>query len=305
MRRRLCAAGTVTPDPRSGKWADAILRQQQPDGTWPGGFHGLAQPGTGKKTLTTEQALRRLHVLGFTAADEPIRRCLDTMAACLRGERKIDSYWETGIDWAMYEPLMLAAWIRLYDPEQPDALAFASRWARVAEAGFSGGSHDSDAWNAACEAEFHRAARHPRPLGFSALYHTMLLPGLLSPTTEAALVRHVLHTGMYYIHERPLTPPPACFQSRETSRWLAALSLLTAYPAAREELAFAKVWLHLNARPDGAWDMGAACADRVYLPLADSWRSEAVRAADCTSYVRRALALLHDTSVSQQPPAPL
>ena len=274
----------MTANPRSGKWAAGVLSQQQPDGTWPGGFHGLAAPG--KSPLTTEQALRRLHALGFTGADEPVRRCLQTMTACLRGERKIDAYWEKGIDWAMYEPLMLGAWIRLFDPEQPDALAFARRWARVAEAGFSGGSYDDAAWNAAYEAEFHRAARHPRPLGFSAMYHTMLLPGLLSPAAETALVEHVLHTGMYYVHERPLTPPPASFQSRETSRWLAALSLLTAYPAAREALAFAKAWLYLHARPDGTWDMSAACADRVYLPLADSWRNEAVRRADCTCRIR-------------------
>ena len=276
----------MTPDPRSGKWADAILRQQQPDGTWPGCFHGLAQPGTGKKPLTTEQALRRLHVLGFTIQDEPVRRCVAVMAACLRGERKIDGYWETGIDWAMFEPLMLAAWIRRFDLQQPDALAFGRRWARVAEAGFHSGEYDSAAWNTAYEAEFRRAARHPRPLGFSALYHAMLLPGLLSPAAETALVRHVLHTGMYYVHERPLTPPPAALPSREASRWLAALSLLTAFPAAREELTFAAAWLRLNAAPDGTWDMGPACADKVYFPLSDSWRREAVRRADCTRRIQ-------------------
>ena len=280
----------MTPDFRQGKWAAAILSAQQPDGTWPGGFHGLASPG--KAPLTTEQALRRLHALGFTIQDEPVRRCVDVMAACLRGERKIDAYWETGIDWAMFEPLMLAAWIRRFDPQQPDALAFGRRWARVAEAGFHSGEYDSAAWNNAYEAEFRRAARHPRSLGFSALYHTMLLPGLLSPSAERALVRHVLHTGMYYVHERPLTPPPAVFQSRETTRWLAALSLLTDYPAAREELTFARVWLHLNARADGTWDMGTAAADRVYLPLSDSWRSEAARIADSTAVIRRILDLL-------------
>lgn len=95
------------PDHRSGKWAASILAAQHPDGTWGNMFHSMAQPT--RAPLSTEQALRRLHVLGFTIADAPIRRCLDTMAACLRGERKIDAYWEKGIDWAMFEPLMLAA----------------------------------------------------------------------------------------------------------------------------------------------------------------------------------------------------
>ena len=126
-------------DHRTGKWAAAILAAPEADGTWGAGFHSMAQPT--HAPLTTEQALRRLHVLGFTIEDEPIRRCVDTMAACLRGERKIDAYWEKGFDWAMYEPLMLAAWIRRFDPLQPDALAYARRWARVAEAGFASGAY--------------------------------------------------------------------------------------------------------------------------------------------------------------------
>ena len=120
---------------RHGKWAAAILSAQQQDGTWGAGFHGMAQPTNAP--LTTEQALRRLHALGFTREDEPIRRCVDTLAACLRGERKIDTYWEKGIDWAMYEPLMLSAWIRRFDPDQPDALVYAKRWAKVIEAAFA------------------------------------------------------------------------------------------------------------------------------------------------------------------------
>ena len=271
-------------DVRCGRWAQELIALQQPDGTWPGGFHGLAQPG--KAPPTTEQALRRLHILGFTLADAPVRRCVDVLAACLGGERKIDAYWEQGIDWAMFEPLMLAAWIRLFAPSQPDALAFARRWANVAQAGFAAGAYDEAAWFAAYEAEFHRAARHPRPLGFSPLYHLMLLPGLLTPECERAMVQHALTTGVYYVHEAPLTPPPADFASRATARWLAALSLLTAYPAARDLLGFAADWLRLNALPDGTWDLGPQAADKVHFPLRDSWRSAAVRRQDCTDRIR-------------------
>lgn len=279
-------------DARNGRWAREILAQQQPDGLWPGGFHGLALPG--KVPLTTEQALRRLHALGFTGDDAPIRCCVDTLVSCLRGERKVDAYWERGIDWAMFEPLMLAAWIRRFDPGQPDALAFARRWAKVTESGFASGAYDEAAWSAAYEAEFHRADRHPRPLGFAALYHAMLLPGLLSPDAERAMVRHVLATGVYYVHERPLMPPPAAFASRETARWLSALSLLTSYPAARELLGFAAAWLRLNARPDGTWDLGPGAADRTLFPRSDSWRSEAIRRKDCTDCINAFLLYVED-----------
>ena len=248
-------------DHRRGKWACAILAAQHPDGTWGAGFHSMAQPT--RAPLSTEQALRRLHTLGFTIADEPIRRIVDTMAACLRGDRKIDAYWERGIDWAIYEPLMLTAWIRRFDPENPDALALARRWATVAEAGFSTGKYDESAWNDAYEAEFRRKERHPQPIGFTALYHGMLLPGMLSPNAESAT-----------------------FASKETSYWLAGLEILAEYSCAREALSFAAAHLYLNIGTDGQWDLGAKANDKVYFPLSDSWRTEAARRADCTEHIR-------------------
>lgn len=274
-------------DHRTGKWAAAILSAQEADGTWGAGFHTMAQPT--KAPLTTEQALRRLHALGFTIGDEPIRRCVDAMAACLRGERKIDAYWEKGIDWAMYEPLMLAAWIRRFDPDQPDALAYAHRWAKVAEASFALGELDDSTWNTAYEAEFHRKARHPRPIGFTAFYHAMLLPGVLSPEAESSMVQHILEHGMYYVYNKPLIHLPATFASKETSYWLAALELLAEYPCAKEKLSFATAYLHLSIGPDGQWDLSAKANDKVYFPLSDNWRAGAARKADCTERVRRFL----------------
>lgn len=283
-------------DHRQGRWARELLAQQQPDGTWPAWcFHSMAQPGKGP--VATEQALRRLHALGFTIADEPVQRIVATMAACLRGERKIDTYWERGIDWAMFEPTMLAAWIRRFDPKQPDALRFARRWARVMEAAFSGGDLDEAAYRATYEAEFHRRDRHPVPLGFMPFYHALLLPGLLTPGAERAMVRHILNRpdGMYYVYPRPLVHPPAAFASKETSQWLSALEVLAAYPSAREEMRFAVAWLCMSAAPDGTWDMGAKAADRVHFPLSDSWRSPSVRRADCT---QRILSFLYNMEVS-------
>lgn len=274
-------------DHRTGKWAAAILAVQNADGTWGTGFHSMAQPAGAP--LTTEQALRRLHALGFTRGDEPIRRCVAVMSACLRGERKIDAYWEKGIDWAMYEPLMLAAWIRRFDPDQPDALAYARRWAKVAESAFASGRLVDAAWNAAYEDEFHRRERHPLPIGFTAFYHAMLLQGVLSPEAETAMVQHILDAGVYYVYARPLTNPPPLFAARETSCWLAALELLADFPCARDKLAFAAAHLYLNIGADSQWDLGAKASDRVYFPLSDSWRTEAARKADCTERIHRFL----------------
>ncbi len=112
---------------------------QNPDGTWGSQFHTLSMPDRRQGLITTEQALRRLKILGFTIEDEPIRRAVDCMCACLRGERKIDDYWEKGHDWALFTRLMLGAWVREFTPEEPEALDVARQWARVIESTFANG----------------------------------------------------------------------------------------------------------------------------------------------------------------------
>jgi hypothetical protein len=59
-------------DYRDGKRAKKILELQQNNGSW-GYFHSLSNP-TPKQPMTTEQALRRLEILGFTINDNPIQK---------------------------------------------------------------------------------------------------------------------------------------------------------------------------------------------------------------------------------------
>jgi hypothetical protein len=59
------------------KWVQQILDFQHEDGSW-GCFHTLSQP-TKAQSMTTEQALRRLRILGLTKDDEPIARAIAYM----------------------------------------------------------------------------------------------------------------------------------------------------------------------------------------------------------------------------------
>lgn len=271
---------------QDGKWAQQILDMRHADGLW-GTFHTLSRPVKGKP-LTTEQALRRLCILGYTAEDDPIQPILERMVLCIQGKREIDSYCEKSHDWALFEKLMLAAWVRILDPQNPAALEVASWWAGIAEKAFASGVYSRDADIMAFSAQQRRAPKSGFETGFGMFYHAALLPGVLTPETESRFLDYYLAKpdGMYYIYNRPLNQVPQNFASRESSCYLAALEVLARYQTAKEKLRFAVHWLRSNQDENGQWDFGPQANDGVYFPLSDSWRKAETRKADCTQRVR-------------------
>ncbi len=283
-------------DKKSGKWAAEILCLQNPDGTWGSQFHTLSMPDRRQGLITTEQALRRLKILGFTIEDEPIKRAVDCMRACLRGERKIDGYWEKGHDWALFTKLMLSTWVREFCPDEPLALGFARQWARVIESAFGGGEYSRDAYCSAYNREFRSPIRGGRERSFVDFYHVSLLRDVLTPETESRFLDYVVGKpeGIYYICNGPVLKVPEEFASRETVRWLSAVELLLGYKSGAGKLGFAARWIEENRGSDGSWDLGPKAGDRVRLPLSDSWRKKGARQADCTEWVGGILARLSE-----------
>lgn len=75
-------------------------------------------------------------IIALQHEDEPIRKAVDCMVSCLRGERKIDNYWEKGRDWDLFTKLMLSTWVRIFEPENKVALEFAKHWVNIFEKAF-------------------------------------------------------------------------------------------------------------------------------------------------------------------------
>lgn len=276
-------------DHKSRKWAKEILSLVNSEGNW-GNFHTLSVPVKGK-ALTTEQAIRRLYILGYTKDDAVIAKVIKQMEESVKGERKIDDYFEKKHDWLFFEKLMLASWIRRFDPLNVYALEIAKEWGIIAEKAFASGKYNEvDDVKAFTEWK----GRKPKSgfeTGFGMLYHAVLLKDILPEETEKAFIDYYLERpeGMGYIYNNKLSVLPENFESREASCYLAAIEVLAEYKCAKEKLAFVKDWLYKNMDENGQWDFGSKANDKVYFPLSDSWRDKENRKKDSTERVMKLL----------------
>jgi len=279
-------------DRHISKWIQQIVSLQHEDGSW-GHFHTLSQP-TKAQPMTTEQALRRLRILGLTKDDEPISRAITYMEQNLKQpfptvfhEKKHDS--------KTYGDLMLATWIRLFDPQNKSALVVANKWAKIISSAFHDGQYSNERYITAYEDEFVKLNPKAGCLAdFVVFYQLAILPGLLEDIIESAMLDYILphKRGIVYIYNGPVNVLPEVFMSKKASWYLYAMELLAAYSSAPKKLGFVVSWLLDNRDTDGMWDMGTVVKDGIHFPLSDSWRKPEDRRRDCTIRVERLLTAL-------------
>ena len=201
------------------KWAKEILAQQDENGLW-GNFHTLSKPS--KAPITTEQALRRLYVLGFDINDEAIARTVTYMSDCLKGRKQMPDRREKMHNWDIFTELMLAVWIRKFTLADRSANRVAGKWADIITRAFSSGSFSHEDCALAYTEIFGEPPRGGRLVDFVTFYQLSLLPGMLNERTERLMMDYVLHydKGIYYVFSRPsgdsrICNVPETFASRE------------------------------------------------------------------------------------------
>lgn len=268
---------------KSGKWAKQIIELQHSDGSW-GYFHTQCY---GDRSMTTEQALRRLERLGFTIEDECIQRAVAYMSDCLSGRRELPDRREKIHNWDIFTSLMLSTWIRRFTGGDAVANSAAAQWSEIITAAFAGGAYDDGAYKAAYTRVFGQKPAGGRLIDFANFYVVSLMSDCLDERTCHRAVSYLLNhdSGIYYIYPSRIADLPAQFESRATSGYLAAAELLARYRQAKDSLAFIADWLNDNRSANGGWDMGKGANDKVYLPLSDDWRSRERREADCTERI--------------------
>jgi hypothetical protein len=276
----------------NSKWIRQIVELQRNDGSW-GCFHSLSNP-TNEKAITTEQALRRLRILGLTKDDEPVCKALNYMRSVLTGQMKPPDRREKVLNWDAFEAHMTAAWIRIFEPEDSQAMPVALMWAEIVSKAFKEGEFDENAYSKEyrqCIPVLHKGERL---IALSQFYMVNLLKGLLDKETESRFVDRIINNpgGIYYVYSSRIANLPAEFASRQSSFYLAALEQLEGYSCAGKKLNFAVEWILSHKDVNGEWDMGSSARDGICFPLSDSWRNPENRRRDCTKRIEKLLTAL-------------
>ena len=271
-------------DYKDSKWAHEIIELQKDDGSW-GYFHTLSNPSK-RNPITTEQAIRRLQILGYTINDKPVMKAVSYMQDCLAGKKEIPDRREKVHDWDIFTALMLSTWIRRFTKDDYRANEVAAKWAEIISYAFKKGEYDNQLYVEAYKRVLRQPPKGARLLEFTNFYHVSLMADSLEDKTAMHLMDYILQnkSGVYYIYGGKLSILPQEFKSKEASRYIAAIELLARYknPGCREKLKFVVEWLNRHKEPDGYWDMGSSVKDGVYFPLSDSWRKKESRIKDCT-----------------------
>lgn len=263
------------------KWVNDVLELQQSNGSW-GYFHSLSL--SNKYPRTTEQALRRLKVLGLDYSDLCIQKTVSYLERFLQGKEDFLDRKERLHDWEVFTHLMAAAQIRQFSPANKSAMDIANKWKEIIEYAFSDNEYKHERYEEAYTTTFSKKPKGGRLVDFTNFYPLALLPGLLTEKTEGRMMDYVINhsSGIYYIYDRCISTLPEEFASKQTSRYLTAIELLSSYTYANEKLLFVGNWLMSYLEEDGFWDMDTSVKDEIVYPLSNSWRNTFNRKIDCT-----------------------
>ena len=274
---------------KNGKWANQIISMQHPDGSW-GCFHTLRVDSD--TPMTTEIALLRLELLGYTAEDECIKKAIAHMETLLHTGELPEGKEKTS-DFQTFVDLIVTARIRRFTNQCESANEIADKWAQIITKAFSSGTYSQTDYDACYTQAFGRKPKGGRLADFVNFYQLSILAGMLDQQTEHLMLDYVLghEGGIYYVYENRLDSVPDEFQSKKASRYLAAIELLTRYESSKDKLSFAYDWSKANQQDVETWNMGVAAKDGVYFPLSDRW-DKTTRITDSTYRIGKLFSVL-------------
>ncbi|WP_432663973.1 hypothetical protein R9X47_25780 [Wukongibacter baidiensis] len=269
------------------KWVKDIVNLQWEDGSW-GQFHSMSQ--FLQSAITTEQALRRLLILGLDKDDKPIQRAFSYMKKYLLRELDLRDYKEKKHDWDLLTRLFVATWMLIIDPSDELASGIAKDWAKIISHAFSEDTYNHEYYKEAYY-EIHRSPKEKYMWRFQNFYVVAILPRYLSKDIESKFLDYIMNSeqGIYYIYDKCLNTLPDSFCSKLASRYINAYELLSRYSLSTSKCQHFNKWINENISEDGFWDMKQSVKDRIHFPLSNSWRKALNRKIDCTVRIQALL----------------
>ena len=277
--------GTERKMYKDSRWSKEIISIQSKDGMW-GYFHTLSEPN--KHPITTEQALRRLQILGYTIEDNCIQKAVQYMHNCLIGEKEIPDRREKTHDWDIFTQVMLSTWIRRFTKDYDSANAVAKVWADIISFAFKSGMYSHEDYLSAYKETFSKKAQGGRLVDFVSFYQVSLVSDCLNKEIECAVFDYIINheIGIYYIYNDPISNLPDIFESKKCSRYIRAIELLSDYKNNLDKLTFVTDWLNEHKNADNKWDLGSSVKDFISFPLSNSWDKKS-RIDDCTFRIKQ------------------
>ncbi|WP_406241990.1 hypothetical protein ACF3M2_13805 [Tissierella carlieri] len=272
------------------KWVNDIVNLQWEDGSW-GQFHSMSQ--FSQSIMTTEQALRRLLILGLDKEDQPIQKAFSYMERYLLREVDLRDYKEKKHDWDLLTRLFVATWMLIIDPSNELAVEIAKNWSKIITYAFSKDNYSHECYKEAYY-EIHKSSKGKHMWGFQNFYVIALLAGYLPSDIESKFLDYIMNSenGIYYIYDSCLKTVPDKFCSKLASKYITACELLSSYSLFPSKCKYFIDWINENISEDGFWDMGQAVKDKIHFPLSNSWRKTIDRKIDCTVRIQALLSKL-------------
>ncbi|SCY55787.1 hypothetical protein [Alkaliphilus peptidifermentans] len=274
------------------KWVKEIISLQWDDGSW-GQFHSMSR--FSKSVITTEQALRRLLILGLDKDDEQIKRAYNYMEKYLLREVDLRDYKEKKHDWDLLTRLFVATWMIIIDPSNTLAMEIAKDWSKIITYAFSKEEYNQEYYKEAYY-EIHKSPKKKYMWGFQNFYVVALLSRVLSSDIESKFLDYIINSekGIYYIYDNNLKSLADNYCSKQASRYISAFELLSSYSLISSKCKHLVEWINKNLSGDGFWDMEQSVKDNMYFPLSNSWRKTINRKIDCTVRMQILLSNIYD-----------
>ena len=276
---------------KNSKWARQIISLQDSDGKW-GYFHTLFCDS--QSPYTTEKALKRLEILGYTIEDDCIQKAVSYMNDCLLGVKQIPDKQEKLADWNVFTSLMLATWIRRFTKDNPVANSVAKKWADIITIAFENEEYNHQKYINAYLDVWGTKPQGGRLIDFVQFYIVSIINGYLDKETESKMLKYIVNKsdGIYYTYDKCIRTLPNNFASKNASLYLGGIELIAEYEIAKYQLQFVVEWIENNKGQNGKWDMGKEVKDSLYFPLSNDWRKSDIREFDCTNRISKLLSKL-------------